>query len=97
MAEQEVRERKEGEGILQLKLEINEIWIKCFIRHIGEVLYIGAAGFVLNILCSLRELRIFASSWVRYTVPKGHTPHPSHKPATPLGEIVTKVSVERLV
>jgi len=60
--------------------DINEIYR----NSLRSFLYIGAAGFALDILRSLRELRISAGLRFRYATPKGCASRPLRKPAAPL-------------
>ena len=60
---------------------------KIYRNSLRSFLYIGAAGFALDILRSLRELRISAGLRFRFAAPKGCASRPLRKPAAPLYEI----------
>ena len=61
---------------------------KIYRNSLRSFLYMGAAGFALDILRSLRELRISAGLRFRYDAPKGCASRPLRKPAAPLAEML---------
>ncbi len=73
----------------KLALYTNSSYINEIYRNsLRSFLYIGAAGFALDILRSLCELRISAGLRFRYAAPKECATRHLRKPAAPLGDIL---------